>query len=229
LRVVSHGGDTPEAFAAGLAAGADMVEVDVLPRRADGTGELYLAHDYGDLRARPDALTLGEGLEHLAALGVDVDLDLKLPGYEERVVAALDRHRLDGRVLVSTMEMSSLRRLRALRPGLRLGWSVPRIHRDPFRSPLLVVPALAGVQVLRRVLPRRAAAGVRTGLADAVMVNRLLVTGALVRSVGAAGGDVYVWTVDSEDEVRRFAALGVTGVVTNEPRLVQPISQVAAE
>jgi len=229
VKVVSHRGDTLDAFAAGLDAGAHMLEVDVLPANVDGTGELYLAHDYRDLAARPGALTLDEGLEHLATLGVEIDVDLKLPGYEQRVVAALDRHGMTERVLVSTMEVGSLRRLRALRPRLRLGWSVPRVRRDPFASPLTVLPALAAVQVLRRVLPRRTAAGVRAGLADVVMVNRLLLTRALVRAVTAAGGEVYVWTVDGVEEAERFAALGVTGVITNEPRLVQPISQVAAE
>ena len=37
----------------------DMLEFDVLPEHPDGTGELLLAHDYGDVAARgDDVLTL---------------------------------------------------------------------------------------------------------------------------------------------------------------------------
>jgi glycerophosphoryl diester phosphodiesterase len=46
----------------------------------------------------------------------------------------------------------------------------------------------------------------------------------------AAGGELYVWTVD--DAARSAArALGVTGVITNDPRLFAqlPSAQVAAE
>ena len=34
-----------------------------------------------------------------------------------------------------------------------------------------------------------------------------------------AGGEVYVWTVDDARRIRAFEALGVDGVITNDPRL----------
>ncbi|MGZ6644056.1 MAG: glycerophosphodiester phosphodiesterase, partial [Solirubrobacteraceae bacterium] len=92
-------GNTLESFDAALAAGVDMVEFDVLPENRDGTGRLVLAHDYSALEGRAP-LTLEEGLAHFAAdayAGVELDLDLKLPGYEERVVAALRAHGLADR------------------------------------------------------------------------------------------------------------------------------------
>ena len=61
-----------------------MIEFDVLPEHADGTGGLFLAHDYIDLeKRRSEALTLEDGLELFrgeAYAGVELDLDLKLPG-----------------------------------------------------------------------------------------------------------------------------------------------------
>ena len=39
-------GNTLASFDAGLAAGVDMIEFDVLPEFQDGTGRLWLAHDY---------------------------------------------------------------------------------------------------------------------------------------------------------------------------------------
>ena len=47
--------------------------------------------------------------------------------------------------------------------------------------------------------------------------------------VGFAGGELYVWTVDDARRIRSLESLGVTGVITNDPRLFQPIEQVAAE
>ena len=70
-------------------------------------------------------------------------VDLKLPGYEERVVEALERGGLADRALVSSTYRESLARLRAYDSSVRVGWSVPRARRDYTRSPLMVVPALA--------------------------------------------------------------------------------------
>ena len=78
-------------------------------------------------------LTLEQALEHLASerfAGLDFDVDVKLPGYELRVVDALREAGLTARTLISGMYPSSLARVRAAEPSLRLGWSVPRVRRD---------------------------------------------------------------------------------------------------
>jgi glycerophosphoryl diester phosphodiesterase len=212
-------GNTAASFDAAVAAGVDMIEFDVLPEHPDGSGRLFLAHDYRDLGRRADAMTLEEGLDHLCATGLDLDVDLKLPGYEERVVAAIRDRGAEDRVLVSTMEMASLDRLRVVAPDVRIGWSVPRIRKNPFESRLTAGPAYVGLQVLRRLLPRRAAQALREGRCDAVMANHHLVTERLVRAVLDSGGELYVWTVDLGDRIAAFERLGVTGVITNDPRL----------
>jgi glycerophosphoryl diester phosphodiesterase len=74
-------------------------------------------------------------------------------------------------------------------------------------------------QIWRATLPRRAAAALRSGLCDAVMAHWRLVTPALVRMVAEAGGELYVWTVDDLPLIRHLDELGVTGVITNDPRL----------
>jgi glycerophosphoryl diester phosphodiesterase len=224
-------GNTVASFEAAVEAGVDMIEFDVLPEHQDGTGELFLAHDYADLgRRRDTVLTLDAGLDHLCGTGIDLDLDLKLPGYEDRVVEALRARDAAARTLVSTMEEASLQRMRELAPEIRLGWSVPRVRKDPFRSPFTAVPAYGMLQVLRRTLPRKTAKAVREGRVEAIMANVHLVTPALVRSIAAAGGELYVWTVDEAPRIAWLRELGVTGVISNDPRLLQPLtSQAAAE
>jgi glycerophosphoryl diester phosphodiesterase len=212
-------GNTRESFDAALAAGVDMIEFDILPAR--GSGELILAHDYRDLERRPP-LSLAEGLEHLASgpfSGVELDVDLKLPGYELDVVGALREFGLIERTLISTQYRESLALIRAAEPALRLGWSVPRLRQDPFRNPLMWIPASAVVVAWRRALPRWAAGAIRRGECDALMSHWRLVSSALVRAVAQAGGELYVWTVDDLPRIRQLERMGVTGVITNDPRL----------
>lgn len=216
-------GNTAASFDAALAAGVDVIEFDVLPRDYhDPTGsELVLCHDYKALRKR-EVPTLEEGLDHLCSetfADVQLDVDLKTRGYELRVVEELRERGLIDRTLVSTHYLESLDIIRAAEPRLRLGWSVPNVKRDYTESPLYVVPALIALQVGRLLLPRRAAQAIAAGRCDALMAHWRLVTRRLVRAVHGAGGELYVWTVDEEPRIRSLEALGVDGVITNDPRL----------
>jgi glycerophosphoryl diester phosphodiesterase len=214
-------GNTLASFDAALANDVDMIEFDVLPERRDGTGRLLLAHDYTVLETRRP-LTLDEGLAHLrteAYASVELNVDLKLPGYEERVIEALREHGLEERTLISTMEVESLPVVRSTSNVVRLGWSVPRATKDYLASPLTRPLALGYLQVLRRTIPRAVAAAMRAGRIDAAMSHWSLVTPRFVRLVEEAGGELYVWTVDDAARIRRLEAMGVTGVTTNDPRL----------
>jgi glycerophosphoryl diester phosphodiesterase len=214
-------GNTLESFDAALAAGVDMVEFDVLPEHPDGSGSLVLAHDFADAGRRAP-LTLEAGLEHFAQdawASVELDVDLKLAGYEERVIDALRAYALAERALISTQERESLAVIRAAAPEIPLGWSVPKVKRNYLANPLTRWPALAAAQYGRRVLPVRAARAIRAGAVDAIMAHWALVTPRLVRAIEGAGGELYVWTVDDSTRIAALEAIGVTGVITNDPRL----------
>src|SRR6266705_5934267 len=84
-------GNTLASFDAALRHGVDMIELDVLSERADGSGRLLVAHDYRDLHRRTP-LSLEQALEHLsgeAFAAIELDVDVKLPGYELRVLETL--------------------------------------------------------------------------------------------------------------------------------------------
>ena len=212
-------GNTIGSFQAALDCGVDMIEFDVLRLR---DGRLVLAHDYEDAAGR-EPLTLEEGLDHFAGEaygGVELDVDLKLPGYEREVVEGLLRRDLDDRALISSTYLESLATVGTLDGGLRRGWSVPRAKRDYTRS-ALALPAYGILRWWRARLPGRAARLIREGGAEALMAHRLLVSPRLVRAVHAAGGQVYVWTVDDAARIAQFETLGVDGVITNDPRLFE--------
>jgi glycerophosphoryl diester phosphodiesterase len=214
-------GNTFASFAAALAAGVDAIEFDVISERRDGSGELLLAHDFEDAVQRTPH-TLDEGLAHFADLAyarIDLIVDLKVAGYEERVAAAIERHGLVRRSLVSTMEEPSLALLRARHPQIRLGWSVPRLQRDPLRNPIVAGPAFVLMHYMRGALPSVAANRIRRGEIDALMVHWRLATPRLARSISDAGGELYAWTVDDRRRIAGLERMGVTGVISNDPRL----------
>lgn len=214
-------GNTLASFEAAVRTGVDMIEFDVLSERPDGSGRLLLAHDYEALRAA-EPLTLQEGLEHLtgeAYAGIELDVDVKLPGYGVRVVEALREAGLIERSLISGTYASELDAMRAVEPTLRVGWSVPRARRDYTDNLLTMVPALAMLTGYRAWLPHRALAELRRGRFDAIMAHWRLVTPALVRAVALGGGELYVWTVDDAALMVRLTAMGVDGIITNDPRL----------
>jgi len=211
-------GNTLASFDAALAAGVDMVEFDVL-RMADG--RLVLAHDLRDA-VRPGVLTLDEGLDHLvtdAYAGIELDVDLKQAGYEREVIEALRRRNLVERSLISTMEEESLPVIRALEPGVRVGWSVPKMRRNPLSNPLTRPFALLGAYEYRRRLAARVRARLQAGEIDAVMAHFAVVDRRLVRVVKESGGELYVWTVDEPKRIALLERLGVTGIISNDPRL----------
>jgi glycerophosphoryl diester phosphodiesterase len=210
-------GNTLASFEAALDMGVHMIEFDILPAV---DGRLVLAHDPVDAAGR-ECVTLEEGLDHFASdayAGVELDVDLKAPGYEREVAEALAQRGLVERSLVSSTYLKSLDVIGEVVPGLRRGWSVPRARRDYTKS--VLAPAVYGLLMVgRKRLPSHSARLLRAGRIEAVMTHFLLASAPLVRAVHAEGGQVYVWTVDDQAEIERFEAMGMDGVITNDPRL----------
>ena len=214
-------GNTFASFQAALEHGVDTIEFDVISEHDDGRGELLLAHDAQDAAGRAPH-TLDEGLAHFADAayeGVSLIVDLKFTGYESRVAEAIERHGLAARSLVSTMEEPSLALLRAHHPQIALGWSVPRLQRDPLRNPLVAGPAVVLLHYMRWALPSVAANRIRRGEIDALMAHWRLASPRLARCIRAAGGELYIWTVDDRRRIAGLERMGVTGVISNDPRL----------
>ena len=220
-------GNTLASFDAALAHDVDMIELDVLNESPRADGQLIVAHDYDDANSRPP-LMFEEALDHLCDprfAALEFDIDVKLPGYELRVLDALRRHNLVERSIVSGMFADGLAIVRNVEPELRLGWSVPRVRRDYTADMLTAIPALAMLTGYRAMLPLRARRALRERRFDAIMAHWRVVTPALIRAVAEGGGELYVWTVDDARMIERMTALGVDGIITNDPRLFDQDSQ----
>lgn len=198
-----------------LEVGVDMVELDVVPL-ADGS--LVLAHDPPADGARLP--TLDEALALVRERDVDVLLDVKGPGYEAELAEAVRRHGWVERTLVSSCHAESVRLLGQLEPGLRRGLTYP-FDRLGISSRRLLRPATrAGLAALRAALPRRIGGLLARADASVATLNHAVVSAAVVRSCHARGAQVLAWTVDDPALAARLAALGVDGIISDDPTVV---------
>lgn len=215
--------NTVPAFELGLAQGAEGVEFDVqltadgipvvihdetVERTTNGEG---LVQDFSlaalqslDASAGHEGFagvqipTLAEVLDVFAHSRVTVNIELKnskvdYPGLEEKVLAAVDAFDLTDRVLLSSFNHYSLKRLLEL--GTRCPVAV--VYTDPLYKPWRYAAQLgaSAIHPPRRFVLRRG----------------------FVRKAQAAGIAVRPWVVNSEGELRRMFSYGVDAVFTDVP------------
>lgn len=219
-------GNTLESFRAAVELGVDTIELDVLwlpdsHLPLEQRAPLVVAHDWADAESRTP-LQLTEALDAFLEPpldGVEIDLDVKLPGREEELVDALRERGLIERAMVSTMEMHTLKRVLELEPALRRGWTYPKVTRD-WTSTRWAKPAMpAALAGMRLRLPGLAADKLPKFGVEAMWVYHPLVTARLARICRLAGVELIAWTVDDERRMRKLLAAGVTGLCSNDPRL----------
>jgi len=233
LRLVGHKGadliapgNTIASFRAAVEHGVDTIELDVLwlpdsHLPLEQRAPLVVAHDWEDAERRTP-LSLTEALDAFLAPPLDrveIDLDVKLPGREEEIVAALRERDLIGRAMISTMEMYTLGRIAELAPELRRGWTYPKVSRDWTAKRWARLPVLGAMVAMRHRLPGLAAEKLPRIGVEAMWVYHPLVTPRLGRICELAGVELIAWTVDDSDRMRKLLGAGVTGLCSNDPRL----------
>jgi glycerophosphoryl diester phosphodiesterase len=218
--------------------GVDLVEFDVLdlPR-----GPLVLAHSdhldevshgraTGSVRQRsleelrevaPDLPTLDEALAFFVEEAPETGLhvDLKLQTRLDELAAALRRHGVDRRTVVSSFQVPSLQAIARAAPSVRIGFTYPEDRFGVSRRKLLHPVVGAGLTAARAVTARRLPGMLRRAGATALMLQHRLVTPDAVARAHAVDTPVLAWTVDTRPDLDRVLAAGVDGVITNDPRL----------
>jgi glycerophosphoryl diester phosphodiesterase len=205
------------AFRRALDAGLDGLETDVQRTR---DGALVLVHDEVVTGVR-----VAEALEHevaavvpalarldeLLALvrdapGTLLNVELKTSSGRARalpraVARALRESGIEDRVLVSSFDPLALARFRLAAPHVRTAYlwldrpATPRALRRPWPAPWLHVDALH---------------------AHHAAVDAELVARARERNLA-----LNVWTVNDPQEIRRLLALGVSGIMSDDPDLLR--------
>jgi glycerophosphoryl diester phosphodiesterase len=204
------------AVEAAAAARVDAVELDVLGRP---DGALVLAHGP---ELPPDAPPLDDALALVAGLGLAVQIDVKLPGLEAGIVAALHRHRLFERSFVSSFSPQALAAFAAVAPELPRSFTYPEDRLGVSERRLLRPLLVPGLAVLRALLPRRLPRWLRATGASAATLNAGVVSRAAVDVCHELGAAVYVWTVNEPALVRTLLEMGVDGIISDDPRIFTP-------
>lgn len=204
--------NTLGAFRAALEIGVDGVELDV---RRTLDGALVIHHDpeaQGVViaHARADELPsfvphLEESLEVLGDVRVNVEVknikDEKEPTYDESgtfVAAVIEVLRASGRLAsleLSCFDLATCVAARAMEPALVVAWL-------NWTSPLLDALEVASTNGLSAVNP-----------------HFLLVDAEGQARAEALGLDLNVWTVNDAADLTSMGALGVRGVITDQPDL----------
>ena len=216
--IIAHRGapgrreNTVEAFLAGIAAGAEWIELDVhqtadgavvvhhdpnIGRRRLAACTLEQARELARRRKRIALPTLDEVLEAIPKT-IGVNVEIKDSRAARAVLAVLVRHKAAERALCSSFHWELVRELARLRPRVRTGILTPRRLDDP-------------VDAIRRAR------------ASALIHEYHTVEAAQVGEVQRAGYWFVVWTVNFEGALRRMVELGVDGIATDYPERLSRI------
>lgn len=202
--------NTLAALEAAVAAGADLVEFDISPG-------LRLGHS--ELEIPTDAIDLDLALEYLRETRLGVHVDVKLPGYEADVIAALRRHGLEDRAVVATAFAVTSRRLAALAPELPRAIGYPRDRLGVSRIPWPRGLTRAGAVVLRSAMPLRVPLLLRVARANVLSLHHVLCSRAAVAAAHRLGAPVLAWTVNDPETVQRLVRNGVDAIVSDDPEM----------
>lgn len=193
--LIAHRGDpahapenTVASFRSAIAKGARSVEMDVR-RLADGAW--VVRHD--PYRGGSNGfLSAAEALRFCRSRRARVFLDVKTPAAERELAALIRRSGWGAQVSVLAGTYPSLKRWRRLLPGRPVFW---------------VTGCRQGVT--RERVARAAGLKLAGFVAYKGKVNR-----AVVERAHRAGMELYIWTVRTRAEMRRFSRLGVDGVMS---------------
>jgi glycerophosphoryl diester phosphodiesterase len=230
--------NTLRSFRAAAAVGVDLIEFDVLDLAA---GPLVLAHSdhldevshgvaSGRVRDKsldvlresaPELPTLDDALTFFVdeAPEIGLHIDLKLQARLDELAAAVRRHGLVDRTVVSSFRVPALHAVARHAPGIRLGFTYPEDKLSISRKPHLWPIVALGLGAMRAAVPRRMSGFLRRAGASVVMLNHRLVTEAAVAAAHQEGAPVLAWTVDDPLELERVVACGADGVISNDPRI----------
>jgi glycerophosphoryl diester phosphodiesterase len=189
--------NTAASFEQAVALGCDEVETDVW---ALDDGVFVIAHDRPS--SREGSLSLDAVLD-LCGGRMGVNVELKCEGSEAAarrtgaLVAARIASRADPSVYVSSFWWSALEGARDAAPDVRRAYIYAS---SPARASLLADARALGLWALHP--------------------NRAYVTAELVRAAHDASLAVQPWTVNDPDEIARFRAWGVDGIMSDFPERV---------
>jgi glycerophosphoryl diester phosphodiesterase len=216
---------------ASISHGIEMVEVDVRRTLDD---QLVLSHDpqlddaealirgstLAELRAaHADVATLPEAL-HVARGRTRLNLDLKEEDTLDLVLADVRAADALGGCIVSCLHASCLARLAEAEPAVPRFLSYPPDYGNASRKPWLTPAVNAVVAMMRMSMAFRMRRMLRPLPGTGITLYSPLITPKIVELAHRLGIEIYTWTVDDIEAMRRLASFGVDGITSNRPDLL---------
>jgi glycerophosphoryl diester phosphodiesterase/membrane-associated phospholipid phosphatase len=237
FEIVGHGGagafypgNGRRAILAALRFDIDRIEFDL---RQAGDGQLVLVHDEklrtatGALtpvsklstetirQLLPDLLTFDEVVE-LVAGRKSFMVDLKLGGFENDLIAAINRLGIADSIVISCTDPMAIRKLRRAFPDMTICLSTGyRALGAILHGGKPVTP-----EILQDFAPGVLLAAMRFCGANAISLHHHLVAADVVQLFHDRNYPVYAWTVDNPKTMKRMHAARVDGIISNRPDLV---------
>jgi glycerophosphoryl diester phosphodiesterase len=194
--------NTPAAFDFALASGCDGVEFDV---RLSADGEAVICHnplshglDIGRSPARKLRLPLLKDVLARYEHTAFLDIELKVPGLEAVTTKLLETFRPAHGFVVSSFLPEALGRIKQLDATIPLGL-LCETSAELQRWPQMPV--------------------------EYVIVHHKLLGLGLIRQITDKNKKVFVWTVNAPAQMRRFAAWGVDGIISDYPDRITKVLQ----
>lgn len=213
--------NTLEAFETGIRLGADWLECDV---QLHPDGELLLLHD-----PRVDRTTNGSGLlselsfAELRAL--DAGHGQRIPTLDEALKLIDQRARIN--IELKSFGGTAKVVAGAVRTRLAVGWRPEDFLVSSFHLPELQAFSAAAPEIPIAVLlcgvPLDGAACAAALGAEALNIDVEFADPALIDDARSRGLQVYAYTVNEVDDMRRLQAMGVAGVFTDYPDRVMSL------
>jgi len=216
--------NTLAAFEKALDIGVDMLEIDV---RVTGDGQLIVLHDPSlDRTTDCEGIVREMGLdeirqadagdgERVPILGEVFDLarnrapillEIKSDFIAERVVQAIAEAQIEEQVVVQSFNPQTVERVKRLAPHLPSSLLIGELPTTP-----------------SRVRARRLVSQVLEVGANTLSIWHATLTPSLIEEMRKRGIAVWAWTVDEEITMRDLAMMGVQGLVTNYPNVLNNV------
>jgi glycerophosphoryl diester phosphodiesterase len=190
--------NTLAAFDRALQLGCDGFEFDV---RSTADQHAVICHDphyHNKEVASTNAVnlqgicTLDEVLERYKSR-IFLDIELKVPGLERRIVSMLEEAKLQSEIVISSFYPNILTNVRTVSRNAALGFICDR----------------ASALAHWRELP-----------VDYLMPHLSLLTRELLDEMHTAKKKVIVWTVNNPNDMKRLSEWGVDGLISDNPALL---------
>ena len=156
-------------------------------------------------------MSLDEALESLPDMRFNIDLKTKNSRLPEKFTEVVERHNAMDRILGASFHTKNLEALRSLMPGMSTSFSMSEVFILFMKQKLGARPS-TGEKLKGQVLQIPEHYGILKILTESFM-----------RTFHEAGLHIHVWTINNEDDMRRLIRMGVDGIFTDNPRLLQKV------